>query len=61
MYNAKIYFSNFQKISHSSQSNSFYSGLNLFDITNSALFVKKVKVENAVQNDLPLFIKADNC
>ena len=46
--NAKIKFSNFEKITYSLNKNSFYSGLNLFDITNSELFVKEINIVNAV-------------
>ena len=41
--------------------NSFYSGLKLFDITNSVLYVKEIKLMNVVQNDQPFFIQADHC
>ena len=58
--NAKIQFSNYEKITHSQESISFSGGLNLLDISNSVLFVKEIKVENAIQIDLPLFIKADS-
>ena len=40
--NAKIQFSNYEKITHSQESISFSGGLNLLDISNSVLFVKQI-------------------